>query len=80
MITLREYIANLNEFITQNPEALEYIVVCSSDDEGNSYSPVIYTPTLGVYKDRELITIESLEEEPEEYEVTEKDINAVCIN
>jgi hypothetical protein len=75
-MTLKEYIENLNEFVKENPEALEYIVVSSSDDEGNSYSPVYYTPSIGQYEDHEFIHVENFEDR----EMDDEDTNAVCIN
>jgi hypothetical protein len=75
-MTLKEYIENLNEFVKENPEALDYIVVYSSDDEGNSYSQVYYTPSIGQYKDYEFIHAENFEDR----EMDGEDANAVCIN
>ena len=75
-MTLKEYVENLNEFVKENPEALDYIVVYSSDDEGNSYGRVHYTPSIGQYEDYEFIHVESFEDR----EMDGEDANAVCIN
>ena len=43
---LKEFIVNLNELIKENPLALEYEMIYSSDDEGNDYKIVYYSPTI----------------------------------
>ncbi len=80
-MTLKQYLEGINEFVQENPEALEYIVISSKDDEGNGFNPVHYKPCKGVYKDREFIQAQQLTDEPDEYaDYVEADINAVCIN
>lgn len=73
---LKDYIKGLNEFVKENPEALELEVVTSCDDEGNSYNTVYYSPSVGIYEDREFIPLESYED----YEREEDETNAVCVN
>lgn len=70
---LKEYVENLNKFIEQNPEALEMKAVYSGDDEGNSFSSVHYTPSLGYYDidDRVWYNVEDSESGVP---------NAVCVN
>ena len=48
----------LQDFATENPESLEMFVVSSTDDEGNSYNPIHYRPSLGEYNsdDKEFIS------------------------
>jgi hypothetical protein len=75
-MTLKEYIENLNEFVKENPEALEYEVVTSADDEGNYYNPVHYTPSMGLFEDGEFTHQDNFEE----CEIDNEDANAVCIN
>lgn len=77
-MTLREYIETLNDFAKENSNALDYVVVASSDDEGNTFNKVFYGPTLGSYEDQEFKTKEFLEEEG--YLPDEVSLNAVCIN
>lgn len=48
-MTLREYRETLNNFIKENPKALDMEVIYSQDDEGNAFYPVIYTPCLKRY-------------------------------
>ena len=46
MLLLKDYLENLNKFVKEFPEALEYQVIYSHDDEGNEYQRVINEPTL----------------------------------
>lgn len=75
-MTLREYIKVLDDFVRSNQECLDMVVVASSDDEGNSFSPVVFEPSKGYFVDKEYLEADSLEE----YGFLEEDINAVCIN
>ncbi len=72
---LKDHIAALQQIIRMNPEAREYLVVCSSDDEGNDFQEVVYTPTIGHFEEDRFghgdFNGETSEEEP---------ANAVCIN
>lgn len=73
--TLKQYINELLELVINHPGAENYIVVSSSDDEGNSFQPVYYAPAIGYYADREFQSVESAEENEEDIEP-----NAVVIN
>lgn len=64
---LRDYMAAMDKLIKDNPKALEFEVVSSSDDEGNSFRKVFYTPTLGFF-------------DGDEFEGGAKNPNAVCVN
>lgn len=79
---LKEYIEQLNQFIIDNPECLEMMVISSIDDEGNGYVEVNYGPDKGVYKgyDEWLPADYIGNEEYGGEDYTEEDINAVCIN
>ena len=66
-MTLREFKANLEEFIKLNPESLDLEVITSMDDEGNAFNRVYYTPSKGEYSDRE-------------FDAKSTIVNAVCIN
>lgn len=71
-MTLQEYADHLNQHLKENPEHGKLQAVYSSDDEGNSYHPVIYGPGLvGQYQDREFTSSKDDES------ITP---NAVCIN
>jgi len=43
---LKDYIKLLQEISKENPNAL---VISASDEEGNSYNPVIYKPSILYY-------------------------------
>lgn len=43
---LSEYAAHLNKFIKENPTAGKLDVAYSSDDEGNNFSKVYYSPSI----------------------------------
>jgi len=66
-MTLKEFKENLDEFIAENPEALDLLVITARDDEGNGFNPVHYTPSMGRYEDRE-------------FEQDSLNANAVCLN
>lgn len=70
---LRTFLAELNTLVKSNPEALDYNVIYSSDDEGNSYHNVHCTGAL--------VKVEDLDEHHLEIaEFLESNANAVIIN
>jgi len=73
-MTLREYIKILNDFAEENPEKLDMQVITSSDDEGNGYNLIHYSPSKGYYDLGEFYG----ENDDDEYSPDE--INAVCVN
>jgi hypothetical protein len=73
---LKDYIQKLNTLIVSHPDALEYEVVTSKDDEGNAFNPVLYDPSIGVYIDRDFIASDTLGD----CGMNIDDINAVCLN
>jgi hypothetical protein len=64
---LKDYLDTLNEMVKTNPALLELEVVYSSDDEGNRYGVVLYSPTPGKF-------------DQEEFDSTSKKPNAICVN
>jgi len=77
---LKEFLENLNTLVEKNPEALELIIVTSSDDEGNDFNEVYYEPSIGHYqKEASKGSFVSLKEF-QEWGLTESDVNSVCIN
>ena len=73
-MTLKEYIDELNKLVERHPEALDRLVVYSTDAEGNCFYTVNYKPSLGMYSDSEL-------EFREEQDVSAyHNIPAICIN
>jgi hypothetical protein len=73
---LNKFLENLNELVKTNPEFLELEVITSKDDEGNGYDKVYYSPSIGNFDDYEF----KQEVEFDDYELTKKDINAICVN
>lgn len=63
---LVEFAQNIKHFAEKYPN-LE--VVFSKDDEGNGFSRIFYSPSLGLFEDGEFST---------QCEI--KEINAICIN
>lgn len=45
-MTFKEYLKQLNELAKDNPEALGLKVYTATDDEGNDFKPVYYSPAL----------------------------------
>lgn len=43
---LKEYLKQLNEMIEDDPSILELEVYAASDDEGNSYNRVSWSPSI----------------------------------
>ena len=75
-MTLREYIDGLKKFAEENPDTLEMQVVTSKDDEGNGYNPVYYSPSKGIFEDRDFTSAEQYKNS----ERDENETNAVCVN
>ena len=65
---LKEFSENISKLLEDRPETAEFDVVTSADDEGNGYSLVHYSPSVGNY-----------DEEDKEF-TEETKLNAVCIN
>jgi hypothetical protein len=70
---LKEYIDNLNDQVKDNPEILNYDVIYSSDDEGNDFDLVVYTPTIGKFNKDDDGWYQKFDSESSEP-------NAICIN
>jgi len=51
MLLLKNYLKSLQELIEKYPEASEYPIIYSHDDEGNEYQRVINEPCLCQIKD-----------------------------
>ena len=76
---LKNYLANLNQMVKDNPELLELDVVYSKDDEGNAFHEVHYSPTLGKHEDWDFLEYNPKAEDPED-SCEEEEINSICIN
>lgn len=71
--TLNDLIADLRRIKKKYPELADQSIVSSSDDEGNSYTEVYFSPTIGVIdRDRGGRFIE--------FEDTLDNPNTVCVN
>ena len=73
MKLLKEYIKELQNLVEDHPEAGNYIVITAGDDEGNSYTEVVYDPSIGIWDEGEWVPLADLEDGVE-------DLNAVCVN
>ena len=80
----KEFVENCNKLLEEKPEIGEFDAVYAKDDEGNGYQTIYFTPTIGIKESDDynfdFISLENIREEPEEYDYTEKDVNAICIN
>ena len=65
---LKDFAKNINELLESRPEAAEYLVVSSKDDEGNGFNLVTYTPCIGKYEVEDVDFNEEIK------------ANSVCIN
>lgn len=72
-MTLREFTDSLNNYILENPQMMDLPVVAASDDEGNSFSEVFYTPSKGMFKPEDGSFYTELKEGDDKP-------NATCIN
>lgn len=49
---LKDYIVELNKLIENNPKSLEMNVITSSDDEGNNFVDVFYSPSIDTFGEK----------------------------
>ena len=75
---LKEYIKKLQKVAKTHPNAT---VIYSKDDEGNLFSELNYSPSLGNFCEGSFLSASVLKslEIPEEFK-NEYKINAVCLN
>jgi len=74
----KDYVAELNEFLEQNPAVGEFTAIYAADDEGNGFQIVSSgEPMVGNFDGEYKGEFMADEEELAEYEY---DVNAVCIN
>jgi hypothetical protein len=76
VMKLKDFLDELNALVSDNPKVLEFDVIYSVDDEGNSFHPITYSPTIGIYKNLEFYTTC----ESKEFNLSTSDQNAICIN
>ncbi len=70
-MTLKTYFDGVQKFMLDNPQHWHKEVVTSSDDEGNSFRPVVFSPTKGKFDEKEQMFNSDVED---------KHVNAICIN
>lgn len=72
-MTFNTFIENCLMLVKNNPKLAELPVISSSDDEGNSFKKIIFTPTL--------MKVDDIEDKfMDAEEADEDDCNAICIN
>jgi hypothetical protein len=64
----KQYVQSLNKLLEENPEAADFDVVTSRDDEGNGFNLVAFPPSIGAYDAHENGFTEYVQP------------NAVCVN
>ena len=82
-ITLQEHIKQCLVILRENPEAKDFLMVSASDEEGNGFEPVYFSPTLGIFtEDGEFYAGDEDIEIFKEFhpEVVHPKPNAICIN
>jgi hypothetical protein len=77
----KKWLEIANEMAKERPELLEAEVVAASDDEGNSFNTVHFTPTPGckLTNGGGFVTETYFESEADEYR-EELKVNAICLN
>ena len=77
----KDYVANLQKALNDNPELGEMETISAIDDEGNGYNAVYYDePTVGIYDGEYNGEFYSHPEDLEERLGEGEVLNAVCIN
>lgn len=72
---LKEFLDKLISIAKENPKTLEMLVVASSE-EGNSFSTLLYSPSLGIYDNGDFVS----EKDIEVLGMKNTPPNAICIN
>jgi hypothetical protein len=74
-MTVKNYTNTLLEMLKKNPEIEHYEVIYSTDDEGNSYQKVNFTPTVMIANglDNAYVEVQSV------INITDKG-NVLCVN
>ena len=73
-MTIRTYIKKLQKLADKYPNAK---VVYSSDEEGNVFGPLVYSPTSGCFND-DLFVEESQFKKLKEFHNLK--VNSICLN
>jgi hypothetical protein len=76
LITFSEYVKHLNQILESDPRAKDLICVSSSDEEGNSYTPIYYNGTLAKFENLLDSNLELIDTTTE----FDDKVNAIIIN
>lgn len=85
-LTVNELIIYLENSVKEDKKVGNYIAVTASDEEGNSFSPIYFAPTIGNFDGEDLPQFQATmpKELPEGYDEEDflpaEEANAVCIN
>ena len=55
---LKDYLAQLNDLVKEDRRVLNAEVIAAGDDEGNSFTPVYYSPASGTFEHGEWKALE----------------------
>ena len=74
---LKEFTENLNKILNENPEYADLEVITATDDEGNGYNGVYYSPIVGDWtEDDEFIARRN----KEDFDAHGYEIKVICVN
>ena len=83
----KEYVDILNKALKDNPEYGNLTTVYAIDEEGNAFYEIdIDNPVVGLFEDRDFTSYDTEsdpdcpEYNPDLWDVSKTDINAICIN
>ena len=71
---LHEFRNKLNEILEKYPNADDFDVIYSSDDEGKSFDLVRYNPSVGNFN------VKTKEYKDLSYDIKRTKVNTICIN
>lgn len=71
---LKEWLKSLENMIKRDPNLLDYEIITASDDEGNDFNAVVYTPSIGIWTEEdEYIPEDQIDED-------QKGGKVICLN
>ena len=73
----KEYVDGLVDLLARRPDAADFEVVTSTDDEGNGFNRVYFPPGIGNYDGEDWIGEEECIDDPDQEQTTP---NAVVVN
>lgn len=76
-MNLQQYISQLNDIISSNPEHAKLTVIYAADDEGNDFKKIGFAPSLGNLDiDGDFTQVENFDDIDEDDRI----VNSICIN